>query len=582
MDSEYPARLPLTLEIAKKAAIYMGASDGKWKAGMSFDSAPRSVVSSFKNVNATFKPVTVRNTDWKNSLVTVQDFELKSLFFPALKTVYENDTSVLNSFFTMFIFCDLHKVGHRQWRNFSGSDKRTKAVLKRDAEKFIADAVKDKYDNRVVIIPEVYYTQDDINRGYVWRTKIRVYHCSSLCRNRCSGLSKRVYEKMPDTPYGEYAQMDFGESRMPIYRNDFVKVYFFVMVMSRSRQKFVYFSCTPFTSALAVYAHELAFAYFGGKPRRIIYDQDKVLLVRENLGDLILTRTFRAFVNEQHFQPVFCRLADPESKGKVENVVKYVKRNFLAGRAFNSLEVLNTEVLQWLEKTGNGKIHGTTRLVPAEEFEIERKYLLPYYGEPVPPKDEPKEYHVRKDNTVRYRTNYYSVPSGTYRNLNTVVWLLENNGHIELYDKESGKLICRHELCPGKGKNVCDKRHHKDKTRSVNDLQVRIRKRTEDDPTVILWLRNLEREKPRYYRDNMKLLLHVISEYGKETVIAALRTCLEKNIYNSLSVQEISGSIHRSKDNMNGMTFQAPTSIPETADCHPEKTDINQYNKFFE
>ena len=62
--------------------------------------------------------------------------------------------------------------------------------------------------------------------------------------------------------------------------------------MSRSRQKFVYFSCTPFTSALAVYAHELAFAYFGGKPRRIIYDQDKVLLVRENLGDLILTRTF--------------------------------------------------------------------------------------------------------------------------------------------------------------------------------------------------------------------------------------------------------------------------------------------------
>lgn len=199
-----------------------------------------------------------------------------------------------------------------------------------------------------------------------------------------------------------------------------------------------------------------------------------------------------------------------------------------------------------------------------------------------PPKDEPKEYHVRKDNTVRYRTNYYSVPSSTYRNRNTVVWLLENNGYIELYDKESGKLICRHELCPGKGENVCDKRHHKDKTWSVNDLQVRIRKRTEDDPTVILWLRNLEREKPRYYRDNMKLLLHVISEYGKETVIAALRTCLEKNIYNSLSVQEISGSIHRSKDNMDGMTIQAPTSIPETADCHPEKTDINQYNKFFE
>lgn len=194
MDSQYPARLPLTLEIAKKAAIYMGASNGKWKAGASFDSAPGSVVSSFKNVNATFKPVTVRNTDWKNSLVSVQSFELKSLFFPALKTVYENDTSTLNSFFTMLIFCDLHKVGHRQWRNFTGSDKRSRSVLKRDAEKFIADAVKDKYDSRAVIVPEVYYTQDDINRGYVWRTKIRVYANNMMTVNVLELAAHRMDE----------------------------------------------------------------------------------------------------------------------------------------------------------------------------------------------------------------------------------------------------------------------------------------------------------------------------------------------------------------------------------------------------
>lgn len=174
LDSRYPRRLPLTLEIAKKAAAYMGAGNGRWKAGLSFDSAPRSVVSNFKNVNATFKPVSVRNTDWKNSLVTVQSFEMRSVFFPALKTVYDNDTSVLNSFFTMFIFCDLHKVGHRQWRNFTGSDKRSPSELKRDAEKHINDAVKDKYDNRVIIIPEVYYTKTDRDRGYVWRTRIKV------------------------------------------------------------------------------------------------------------------------------------------------------------------------------------------------------------------------------------------------------------------------------------------------------------------------------------------------------------------------------------------------------------------------
>ena len=91
------------------------------------------------------------------------------------------------------------------------------------------------------------------------------------------------------------------------------------MSLSRSRYKFIYFSRTPFTTDLAVYAHELAFEYFSGVPRKIVYDQDKVFLVKENLGDLILTHGFRALVREHGFNPVFCRKSDPESKGKIEN-----------------------------------------------------------------------------------------------------------------------------------------------------------------------------------------------------------------------------------------------------------------------
>ena len=120
----------------------------------------------------------------------------------------------------------------------------------------------------------------------------------------------------------------------------------------------------PFDTELAIYAHECAFEYFGGKPEKILYDQDRVLISRENLGDLMLTRKFQTFVREQHFQPVFCHKADPESKGKVENVVKYVKENFLVARVFRDIDSLNREALEWLERTGNGKVHGTTRLVP--------------------------------------------------------------------------------------------------------------------------------------------------------------------------------------------------------------------------
>lgn len=175
LDGRYTKRLPLTLEIAKKAADYMGAANGRWKDGFSFSSAPLSEVTSFKDVNATFKPESVRNNDWNNSIVSVQSFKRRSVFFPALKTAYDDDTSVLNSFQTMAACIELEKVGFRSWQQFTGTDRRTNPVLKRDVETWIADDVKDRFDNNFVILPEVYFTQSDLDRGYSWSTKIKLY-----------------------------------------------------------------------------------------------------------------------------------------------------------------------------------------------------------------------------------------------------------------------------------------------------------------------------------------------------------------------------------------------------------------------
>ena len=100
----------------------------------------------------------------------------------------------------------------------------------------------------------------------------------------------RPYEKQPETGYGEYAQCDFGERWI----------------------------------RLAVYVKP-AFGFFGGVPRKMVYDQDKVFPVNENLGDLVLTGGFRPLVSEHGFDPVFCRKSDTKSKGKIENVVKYVR-----------------------------------------------------------------------------------------------------------------------------------------------------------------------------------------------------------------------------------------------------------------
>lgn len=173
-------------------------------------------------------------------------------------------------------------------------------------------------------------------------------------------VSIRQMEKLPETAYGYEAQGDFGERWQERENGSKVKFYFFAMVLSRSRYKFVYFQMHPFTSSSTVDAHEKAFAYFEGIPRKIIYDQDKVLLKSENPGDYLMTDVFRKYRQQKGFEAEFCHKADPQSKGKIENVTGYVKKNFLRGRAFSSIELLNEQVLGWMERTANGKQHAGT------------------------------------------------------------------------------------------------------------------------------------------------------------------------------------------------------------------------------
>jgi transposase len=121
----------------------------------------------------------------------------------------------------------------------------------------------------------------------------------------------RDYFVVEELPYGLQAQADFGQYILRNAEEKRKKVHFFVMMLSRSRMKFVLFSATPFTSRTAIDAHEEAFKFFQGIPREVVYDQDRLFLVDENMGDLLLTQDFKTHVFEQEFSVYFCRKADP-------------------------------------------------------------------------------------------------------------------------------------------------------------------------------------------------------------------------------------------------------------------------------
>ncbi|TDT45770.1 DDE-type integrase/transposase/recombinase [Fonticella tunisiensis] len=187
------------------------------------------------------------------------------------------------------------------------------------------------------------------------------------------------------------------------------------MVLSHSRYKLAYWQDKPFTATDFIYAHNKAFEYFGGMTTEIVYDQDRLLAVDENFGDIVFTEEFQKYIDLMKFKVYLCRGFDPQSKGKVEAVVKYIKYNFAVHRTFSDIASFNSECLAWLDRTGNSKVHGTTKKIPKEVFALEKKHLLS-----IPHTFDNKSsnisltYIVRKDNTVLYKQNRYQVPKGTY------------------------------------------------------------------------------------------------------------------------------------------------------------------------
>lgn len=390
----------------------------------------------------------------------------------------------------------------------------------------------------------------------------------------------RPYDKLPETSFGEYAQVDFGESWMKRRSGGHVKVYFFVMVLSRSRYKYVYFSQTPFNTSSTIYAHELAFKYYGGRPQKLLYDQDKVLIHNENLGDLILTKGFRSFVNQQHFDAVFCRKSDPESKGKVENVVKYVKYNFLRGREYDSIDRLNTEGLAWLERTGNGSMHYGIHRIPSKVFEEERIYLQPYLGTPQPPKQEMREYCVRKDNTISYHCCYYTVPSGTYKNVGTRVMVEEQDGRLHIYSKETGKTLAIHPLSEVKGTLVSDPSHKTVRGEGITEKEQKLREYIGDTDALDLFLAGIYQGKPRYYSSNLSYIIKQMDSYSPEVLREGLAKCLASKAYNARMLIEASETIRISRGYISSPELISPTPTLAKYDISPNKTSIKSFEPY--
>lgn len=355
--------------------------------------------------------------------------------------------------------------------------------------------------------------------------------------------SYRQYEASDERAPGEQAQVDMGEISVQTQNGRHKKVYCFAMVLSHSRYKFVLWQERPFTTDTFVMAHMKAFEYFGGRPREIVYDQDKVLAVSENNGDIIYTSGFQNYLNEVKFSVYLCRGADPESKGPVENVVRFAKHGFAEHRTFVNIETFNDECVAWLRRTANRDVHGTTHKRPEEAFALEREYLIPVSEHSLNTATEDSiSYPVRKDNIVLYKSNRYRVPVGTYhKGVRVYMVINDEKDQVSITDAVTGKIYAVHQVCHDKGQLIgVSERSTRDRSKTIAAQEDTLKELFDNDELVGPFLEHLHQSKPRYYRDQLGVIKKLFEEWNKEDILKGLAYCSERELY---SAGELKSSI---------------------------------------
>jgi len=218
--------------------------------------------------------------------------------------------------------------------------------------------------------------------------------------------------RVDDAPPGQEAQIDFGKMGL-MFDPEAEKrrvLWALIITLSFSRYMFVWPSFTQTTAAVCE-GLDRAFRFFGGMPRTIIPDNMSAIVAAPDALAPRLTDAFADYAQTRGFFVDPARVRSPKDKPRVENQVAYVRESWFDGETFTSLGDSRESAESWCRDVAGARVHGTTRKVPREEFElVEKAAMLP---PPTEPFDVPiwTTAKVHPDHHVEVARALYSVPS---------------------------------------------------------------------------------------------------------------------------------------------------------------------------
>ena len=258
-----------------------------------------------------------------------------------------------------------------------------------------------------------------------------------------------------ETPPGRQLQIDFGTSRIPV-GGEPVRVHLFVATLGYSRRTYA-----------QAFAHERqstwfagiegAFGHFGGVADEVLVDNPKALVAHHDAAtrEVEFNARFAAFASHWGFRPRACAPYRARTKGKDENGVRYVKRNAIAGHAFDSLGALRAHLAWWMREVADVRRHGTTGEAPLARFERdEADRLAPCAGRPPFGQLRDLVRTVHADCAVTVDTNAYSVP---WRLIGERVQVAVSGGRVRV--RHGRQLVAEHDEHVGRHGRIVDRTH---------------------------------------------------------------------------------------------------------------------------
>jgi len=209
---------------------------------------------------------------------------------------------------------------------------------------------------------------------------------------------------------GECAQVDWGQYGSVPVGSTQRRLSFFVMVLCYSRMMYVEFTVLQSMEHFLA-CHQNAFNFFGAVPENIMVDNLKSAVIQRLIGQApVFNPRYLDFANHHGFKIKVCGVGKGNEKGRVENAVGYVKKNFLGGLDIPDFSVVNPAARQWMETIANVRVHGATHKKPVELFKVDRPAM---HALPAAPYEVAVSRMVRATNRFRVNLdgNRYSVPA---------------------------------------------------------------------------------------------------------------------------------------------------------------------------